>query len=149
VNSKKIIAGLIALLIVVTGAFAFMHNNTRTVVDEKTILIAANGKQTNIAISKINVSLVEGTVVNGKGEESTVSADGIRLEDLIKMADASVSEKVTVYADDEYSAEISKDEVAEEGKAFILIGEDSCSMLVFGDNNSKRNVRNLVRIVVE
>ena len=52
-------------------------------------------------------------------------------------------------ADDEFSAELSGDEVNEAGKAY-LVGEDDGSMrlVVFGDSNAKRNVRNVVSVEI-
>lgn len=54
---------------------------------------------------------------------------------------------VKVTADDEFSAELSGDELNEEGKAY-LVGENDGSMrlVVFGDSNAKRNVRNVVSV---
>ncbi len=57
--------------------------------------------------------------------------------------------KVSVVSDDSYSAELTADEVKEDGKVYLLNEEDSLRLVVFGDENSKRSVSNVVQIVVE
>ena len=54
---------------------------------------------------------------------------------------------VKVTADDEFSAELSGDEVNEAGKAYLVSEDDgSMRLVVFRDSNAKRNVRNVVSV---
>ena len=46
--------------------------------------------------------------------------------------------------------EVSKEEVDEDGKVYLLKEDDgSLRLVVFGDENSKRSVSNVVKMVVE
>ena len=52
-------------------------------------------------------------------------------------------------ADDEYSAMVSKDELDQTDKVYLLVGtEDRSQLVVFGDENSKRNVSGIIRLGV-
>ncbi len=65
---------------------------------------------------------------------------------------AGVGEHMRAYmvADDEYRAEVSAQEIAEENRVYLMIGDEPyASALVFGDQNSKRNVSGVIRLVVE
>ena len=55
---------------------------------------------------------------------------------------------VLVTAADEYSVEVTADELAEEDKVYLL-QEETPRLLVFGDNSEKRNVKNVARITVQ
>ena len=54
---------------------------------------------------------------------------------------------VSVTAADEYRVEVTSDELAERGKVFLL-KEETPGLIVFGDSNAKRNVKNVARITV-
>ena len=52
-------------------------------------------------------------------------------------------------ANDEYSAMVSKDELDQTDKVYLLVGiEDRPQLVVFGDENSKRNVSGIIRLGV-
>ena len=84
-----------------------------------------------------------------KGEEREIDAQGILLMDVLELAGVeTVPENgVSVTAADEYSVEVTADELAEAGKVFLL-EEDAPRLIVFGDNGEKRNVKNVARITV-
>ena len=90
-------------------------------------------------------------MINGKGEKSYIDTQGVPLADVIKGAgfDPNNAAAVRVTADDEFSVELSGDELNEEGKAY-LVGENdgSVRLVVFGDSNAKRNVRNVVSVEI-
>ena len=52
-------------------------------------------------------------------------------------------------SDDEYTATLQQEEVCEEGKAWLLVDEEDVRLVVFGDSDSKRKVKDVVRLVVE
>ena len=58
-------------------------------------------------------------------------------------------EQVQVVSDDEYTATLQRDEVCEEGKAYLLVDEETLRLIVFGDKDSKRKVKNVVRLILE
>ena len=144
-NSKIVIAVLIAL----TAALAIVHSATRTKVPDGALLVSCGGENKYVDLNLLDTVPVQGSIVNGKGEKSDIDTQGVPLEDVIKNAgfDPSGAAAVKVTADDEFSAELSGDELNEADKAY-LVGEDDGSMrlVVFGDSNAKRNVRNVVSV---
>jgi hypothetical protein len=63
--------------------------------------------------------------------------------------DSQAVQNVEALADDEYSAQLTGDEIREPAKVYLAKEEDgSMKLIVFGDSNMKRNVRNIVKLVV-
>ena len=148
-KKHKVKIFVIALLILTIIA-ALVHLNTREAVAEGTLLISAGGETITVDISKFDYEQVTGTRVNGKGEERTVDAPGITLKNVLARENIQDYTKVTVMADDSYSAEITAEEVEDGSKAFLIVEEENeLRLVVFGDTNSKRSVSNVAQIVVE
>lgn len=148
-KKKRIIIAIIACLLVVTGVAAIVHFATRDSVREGTILVEAAGKKHEIVLSELSLVEVEGIAVNGKGEEKTISGSGIAVADLLSLVDVNEYSEINVIADDEYSASVSADEIAEDGKVYLLVEDNQGRLVVFGDENSKRRIKNVVKIVVD
>lgn len=146
-NKVKI---LVIALVILTIIAALLHLNTRKVVAEGTLLISAGGETITVDISKFEYEQVTGTRVNGKGEEHTVDAPGISLKNVLARENIQDYTKVTVMADDSYSAEILKEEIEDGSKVFLIVEEEKkLRLVVFGDTNSKRSVSDVAQIVVE
>ena len=113
------------------------------------LLVSCGGEKKYVDLNSLDTVPVQGSIVNGKGEKSDIDTQGVPLADVIESAgfDPNGAAAVRVTADDEFPAELSGDELNEEGKAY-LVGEDDGSMrlVVFGDSNAKRNVRNVVSV---
>lgn len=150
-KSTKIIMAAIAALIALTAVFAIIHSAARTEVPDGALLVSCGGEKKYVDLASLDTVSVRGSVVNGKGEKSDVNTQGVPLADVIENAgfDPNGAVTVKVTADDEFSAELNGDELNEDGKAY-LVGEDDGSMrlVVFGDSNAKRNVRNVVSVEV-
>lgn len=150
-KSTKIIMAAIAALIALTAVFAIIHSAARTEVPDGALLVSCGGENKYVDFNSLDTVSVRGSVVNGKGEKSDVNTQGVPLADVIKGAgfDPNGAVTVKVTADDEFSAELSGDELNEDGKAY-LVGENdgSVRLVVFGDSNAKRNVRNVVSVEV-
>lgn len=113
-----------------------MHLTTRTPDTEGAVLV--NGQA--VEISGLELSPVTGTVINGKGEEKQIDAQGILLSKLI----GSEFSSATVTASDEYSAVVEKQD---SDNAYLIVTDDgSLRLVVFGDENSKRDVKNVSKI---
>ena len=139
-KAKKTIIAVVAVLIALVVIFAFVHNHTRTKATEGALQIVSGGKTSYVQLDDIKAGRVQGTLVNGKGEESAVDAEGICTEDLLSKYSYS---SFTAVADDEYKAEVAASEAS---KAYIISTEKGLQLVVFGDSNSKRAVRNLIRL---
>lgn len=150
-NQNKTIAIVLVLLALAAAVLAIVHFAIREQVPEGAIAIHMGEDVKYVDPSKLTQVPVKGTVINGKGQEIAVDEQGCELSALLKAAkiDASSIGDVKVTAADEFSASLTKDEVNESGKAYIVNGEEGLQLVVFGDPNMKRNVRNVERIEVE
>lgn len=150
-KSTKIIMAAIAALIALTAVFAIIHSAARTEVPDGALLVSCGGEKKYVDLASLDTVSVRGSVVNGKGEKSDVNTQGVPLADVIENAgfDPNGAVTVKVTADDEFSAELSDDELNEDGKAYLVSEEDgSMRLVVFGDSNAGRNVRNVVSVEV-
>ena len=74
---------------------------------------------------------------------------GVPVAEILKSVDAAEFSTVTVVADDEYRADLTAAEAEDEQNVFFVLQEDGgLQLIVFTDNNSKRNVSNVVRMEV-
>lgn len=150
-KSTKIIMAAIAALIALTAVFAIIHSAARTEVPDGALLVSCGGEKKYVDLASLDTVSVRGSVVNGKGEKSNVNTQGVPLADVIENAgfDPNGAVTVKVTADDEFSAELSGDELNEAGKAYLVSEDDgSMRLVVLGDSNAGRNVRNVVSVEV-
>ena len=150
-KSTKIIMAAIAALIALTAVFSIIHSAARTEVPDGALLVSCGGEKKYVDLASLDTVSVRGSVVNGKGEKSDVNTQGVPLADVIENAgfDPNGAVTVKVTADDEFSAELSGDELNEDGKAYLVSEEDgSMRLVVFGDSNAGRNVRNVVSVEI-
>ena len=150
-KSTKIIMAAIAALIALTAVFAIIHSAARTEVPDGALLVSCGGEKKYVDLASLDTVSVRGSVVNGKGEKSDVNTQGLPLAEVIENAgfDPNGAVTVKVTADDEFSAELSGDELNEDGKAYLVSEDDgSMRLVVFGDSNAGRNVRNVVSVEI-
>ena len=146
--AKIIVIGMV----LITAVVAVAHLAARTTVPEGTLHIEYAGQALDLLLEKLELTAVQGTVVNGKGEERTVNAQGILLSEVLR--EAGITEftefsEVIVTADDEYSAVVTAEEIAEPDKVYLIRqDEGGMQLIVFGDSNSKRNVSGAARLSV-
>ncbi len=151
-KQSKIIIAVLAVLLLAAAVLTIIHFHTREQVPEGALAIHQDSKITYIDVNKLNLVPVHGTVVNGKGEQKTIDADGIALKDLLREAkfDPAKIGSLNVKAADEFSAEISGAELNEDGKVFLYRNkEDGFTLVVFGDTNAKRHVKNVESFYLE
>lgn len=139
----------ILVLALVTGIAAWLHLTTREEVASGSLQITVHGQVKTVKLSELAYEQVSGVRVNGKGESIPVEGQGISLKELLREEQVGSYSKVTVVADDSYHAELTAVEVAEDGKAYLLLQEDTLRLVVFGDENSKRSITHVVQIIVE
>lgn len=113
------------------------------------LTIVAGEGETKIAWDELTLVPVQGTTINGRGEEKAIDAEGVALQSLMDLAGIEALERITVVAGDAYQAEVSADELAEAGKVFLIRSEDGLRLIVFGDEDSRRIVRDVVQVIVE
>ena len=157
---KKLIAAIIAILVVVTAVLVFFNRKGDKNVSG--LMLSGGGKEITVAWEDVGGQSFEGDLVNGKGEVSHHEYTGAELQTLLKangieVSDASV---ITATSEDNYSAELTGAELLEAGKVYVALtdggkhiegidGGQGAQLIVFGDQNSKRAVRYLKTISVE
>lgn len=143
-KQRKIEIAIIAVLIFFTAVLAAIHINTRDNVPKGTIAVIKDGQAEYIRLDELELYDVTGTVVNGKGEEKRIDAQGLLLSSI---TGTEGFQSVTVIAVDAYSAVVSVDEL---DNAFLIFTDDETPrLIVFGDGNSKRDVKGVERIEIE
>lgn len=149
-NKKKAVI-VAAVLICLTAVLAVIHLSTRHKVPEGSLEIQFEGKSIYADADGLEMVQVRGTTINGKGEEKEIDTTGVQISDVLKEAGIEPGniESLSVCSDDEYSATLTGDEITAPDKAFLVREDDgSLRLIVFGDNDSKRNVKNVVRIEI-
>ncbi|MCM1148864.1 MAG: hypothetical protein NC319_02090 [Butyricicoccus sp.] len=147
-NKKRTVALSFTALIILTVILAAVHLNTRVRVPAGTLQIETAQGSVSVFLSELELRTVRGTLVNGKGEEKDVDAQGLLLSELLAACRVAVSTQVTAIAADEYSAVVTADEVSEADGVYLAVEDGSARLIVFGDPNSKRQVTDIVRLVV-
>ena len=139
-KQKKRIIGILAILVLLTAILAIVHVSTRDRAPEGALMVNYQGKTTYIDLDKLTMVEVSGAIVNGKGEEKTISGRGVAL---FSLAPGEVR-TAAVFSDDAYSAAVA---IEEAEQAFLIVSEDgSIRLVVFGDANAKRDVKNVVKV---
>lgn len=148
-KARKALTIALFCLVALVAVLTVVHLSTRTQVPEGTIAVETADRTVYLDLSGLQTIPVEGTIVNGKGEEKAVSGQGIALLDALAQVGVTAPARVTAIADDEYSAVIEGSELAQEGRVYLLVEDGQGHLVVFGDPNSKRNVSHLTRLVIE
>ena len=146
---NKRIVKLLAAMLAVAAVFAAMVPCILAEEAGPFLTIVAGEGETKIAWDELTLVPVQGTTINGRGEEKAIDAEGVALQSLMDLAGIEALERITVVAGDAYQAEVSADELAEEVKVFLIRSEDGLRLIVFGDEDSRRIVRDVVQVIVE
>lgn len=139
---------ILCVLVALTAVLAGIHLTTREPETENAIQVQYMGQTITVFVDEMTLVPVQGTMVTGKGEQRHIDGVGISVADLLQQANAAIG-TVTVTSTDEYSVTLTAEEVTAENKAWLLFEEDSFRLMVFGDEDSKRNVKNVVRLRVD
>ncbi len=152
---KKKSIVIVVVLLFITCIAAIFYLRSRNDAPEGNLAVVSGDR--TVLIDPFGDSLVpvKGVTINAKGQEKDVDETGISLKDAILKSGLKASGflKARVVSSDEYAAEISFDEINEEGRAYLAKqqeddGSFSVRLYVFGDNDSKRQVKNVVRIEI-
>lgn len=149
---SKMMKILFAIVLLLTAAAAVLHLTTRQQVPAHTLAVEYAGKTHTMNFSALPLQQVCGTQVTGKGEVREIDATGCTLQVVLEHAlgmsfDAS---EVTVIAGDGFSAQVTAAEWQQAEQVYLILREDeTLQLLVLGDSDSKRNVKNVERLLVE
>lgn len=140
---------VIMVLVLLTAIAAAVHFATRTDVPEGMLRMEYGGKAVELDVGRLELVPVQGTIRNGKGEELPIDGQGILFGELLAQAGVGEYSTATVTAGDEYSASVTAQEAVEPNRVYLLLeGDGSMRLVVFGDENSKRNVSNVKLVSV-
>ena len=157
---KKMITGIIAILVVVTAVLVFVNRKGDKNVSG--LILSGGDKEITVAWEDVGGQSFEGDLVNGKGEVTHHEYTGSELQALLAANGIEVTESsvITAASEDNYSAELTGAELLEAGKVYVALtdggkqlegidGGQGAQLIVFGDQNSKRAVRYLKTISVK
>lgn len=131
---------LILVLVFSTIIFASLYSLTNDKVEDGIIIININDVERTVRVCDLPLHPVEGLRKNGKGDEVKISASGIVLSALTDQPYSSIN----VTSLDGFSAQIA---ATEAGGAYLLLADDGTLRLtVFSDHDSKRSVKNVLRV---
>ena len=140
----------IIVLVLITAIVAVFYLTTRPAVPEDTLRIEKDGKVIELPLARLEFIPVRGTVVNGKGEERTIDAQGVLLGQVLREAGILEFSEVTVIADDAYNAAVTAEEIAAPDRVYLIRqDEGGLRLIVFGDSNSKRSVSDVASLSVK
>ena len=160
-KKKTLWIAAVALLVIAVLAVGLIVRNGQTAREAAgAVTLKTGGQALQIPLGELDQTAFSGETVNGKGERFTHDYRGVPLKALLedRQVDLSAVSTVTVTAADQFSAEYTIDEINEEGKVWLAVqvdgqgvegidpGTPGAQMVVFGDPNSKRNVRCLTEI---
>ena len=141
---------LLAVILLLTATAAVFHLSTRKTVPEGHIQLIDAGKETTIALSDLRLYPVQGTIINGKGEQRTIDAEGIAVADVLEYGGITDFTRLTVTAEDAYHAELTAAEAEDTSNTYFILQETGgVQLIVFHDPNSKRCVSNVVQVKAE
>lgn len=140
----------IIVLVLITAIVAIFYLTTRPTASKGTLRIETGGRVIELPLERLKFSPVRGTVVNGKGEERAIDAQGVLLSEVLREAGISEFAEITVTADDAYNAMVTAEEIAASDRVYLIQqDEGGLRLVVFGDSNSKRSVSDVVSLSVK
>ena len=146
---KILMLALLLVTIIAAGAYLAL----RAQIPEDAIALEYGSTTYIVDLQGIKMTEIHGERMNGKGETKPVDGMGFHLQDLVAwtLGKDFTCNTVTITASDGVSAEITADELNEEGKVVLLWNEEDgrLQLIVFGDSNSKRSVKQVERIEVK
>lgn len=151
--NKKVTIGIV-LLCLATIITVSVYLIMRESVPRSVLTVDYAGNKTIVDPFGLDRIDVKGTLMNAKGESKEISSKGFSLISCINLAKVPEEgyKHVKVVSDDEYAAELTPDEVRDDKKTFLLIDEDketkakTLRLIVFGDKDSKRQVKKVARV---
>ena len=146
---KILIIALLLVTVIAAGAYLAL----RAQIPEDAIALEYGSTTYIVDLQGIKMTEIHGERVNGKGEIKPVDGMGFHLQDLVAwtLGKDFTCDTVTITASDGVSATVTADELNEEGKVVLLWNEEDgrLQLIVFGDSDSKRSVKQVERIEVK
>ena len=149
---ERIVLLIILILAAAVALLAVLRLTGEGNVEQGQVEIIRKDQKRVVGESDIARAPVKGELINGKGERVRIDAKGSLLADVLTSAGIDPAEVsvLNITSQDAYSAEVSGEELREAGKVYLISdGDGAFTLVVFGDSNSKRKVKNVARIEVD
>ena len=141
---KKTLFIVIAVLVVIAAVLAIVVSNSMPKKEPCELIISENGTQTKIDLNSLKLVDVKGTITMASGKTKDIDSKGIEVRDLLAGKKYST---VAVNAEDNYSAELTAEDIEKPQNAYIILGEENRPRLVvMSDTNAKRDVKNVLTL---
>ena len=142
---KKTLLIILAALVVIAAILAVVVSKGQQKKSASEVIIIQNGKETKADISKLELTAVKASILRANGKTVEIDSKGIELKDLL--AGYSGYTAAAVSAEDNYSAELSAEEIASDKNVYIILGEENKPRLVvLSDELAKRDIKNVLTI---
>ncbi len=158
-KKRYLIITAVFLLVIVTAIVAFVHLKGQRNIQG--IELQYQGENISISHERLNRYVFEGELVDGKGERAFHTYRGVLLAELLREENVQLQSIVELSAvsADQYTAIITQEELLATGRVYLAVesdganilgidGEPGVQLIVFGDENSRRCVRNMKTIVI-
>lgn len=157
---------MLAVLLVLIAAVlivGFQVRNQQLELEKAgSVRLIVQGQEFVIPVSQLDRGEFFGETVSGKGEAISNSYRGVEVRTLLQEREYNPDRVtgMTATAADQYSAEYSGDEIREAGRVYLAVAmndqkiegmepdQPGVMVIVFGDSNSKRIIRNLVKLEI-
>ncbi len=133
----------------VTAILVLIYLGSRDKVEKGDFMIKSPRGDVSVTFDDLSLSPVKGEITNKKGETKTIESEGIALADIPSLAGIGDYSEISVFADDEYNAVLSKDEISGSDNAWLIKSDDSIRLIVFNDPDAKRDVKDVVRVEIK
>lgn len=151
-NISKSVKWLFAALLILTAVVAVFHLSTREEIPEQTLLVEYGGERYFVKLSSLPLGDIHGERFTGTGERREINAKGFPLTAVFDavLSDYSDANQVTITAADGFSAIVTAQEWEQPQKVCLILQDDGQpQLIVFGDKDSKRSVKQVERMLLE
>ena len=144
---KKTIIIALGILVVIAAVLAIIVSSGMPKKAVSEVIIIENGKQTKVDLNSLKLVDVKGTMTMASGKTKEIDAKGIELKELLK---GKTFNGVKVCSDDNYSAELTSEDIEKDGNTYIILGdENKPRLVVLSDTDAKRDVKNVLTIELQ
>ncbi len=143
----KKIGVYIAILAIFTTLAAAIRLYQADKPEPQSLAVSFNQTTVLLRADELTPIRIQGEIVNAKGETKSIDGMGLPLSDLLKQAGVEAAASVTARARDEYSAQVPHEDFAR--ASVVLQTDGGFQLVVFGDEDSRRNIKNLISLEAE
>ncbi len=161
---RLIMVVILLVLAAATLIFGFLVRNQQLALEKAgAIRLILPGKEVTVPLSRLDREEFSKEIINGKGEKMLNTYRGIELKTLLQEyeTDPGKVNGMTVAAADQFTAEYTGDEIRESGRIWLVVasngkalegmdpGQPGVWVIVFGDPDMRRTIRNPIKVEIK